>query len=231
MNIAAAMNVTRASWAAIAIAFSLLAGCDRSSHVSADADADVTADVADVAKSAAAPTSDDAATAITSLPPVDASRKYSDDAFRRAAHDGNIDIVRGAIATGTRVDAVDPDGKFTALLLAAYNGHSHVVRELLNHGAAVDSRDADGKTPLIHAASGPFPETVTMLIDAGADVNAAESTEGFTALMTAAALGEVEVIRILLARGADPTLRDADNDTAKDYAKNAGKFQAVNALP
>lgn len=199
----------------IGLGLSLLIGCDSSPQVSTDVAAKP------ITKSEP----------IAAIPAANASRKYSDEAFRLAAHDGNITIVRDAIAAGTTVDAPDPDRKFTALLLAAYNGHSHVVKELLKNGAAVDARDSEGKTPLIHASSGPFPETVTMLIDAGADVNATESTEGFTALMTAAAMGEVDVIKILLARGADPDIKDADNDTAKDHAKNAGKFPAVNALP
>ncbi len=168
-----------------------------------------------------------------SPPPIKETSQvqYSDDAFRLAAHDGNIDIVRKALETGTEVDSPDPDRKYTALLMAAYNGHTHVVKELLKHGANVDARDHEGKTPLMHAASGSFAETVTALIDAGANVNATESTEGFTALMTAAAMGESEVVRVLLERGADPSVVDQDNDTAKDHARNAGKTAIVEMLP
>ncbi|TWU50502.1 Ankyrin repeats (3 copies) [Rubripirellula tenax] len=160
-----------------------------------------------------------------------ASVRYSDEAFRVAAHDGNIDIVRDALAAGTKVDAPDPDRKYTALLMAAYNGHSHVVKVLLENGAEVDARDFEGKTPLIHAASGPFPDAVAMLIDAGANINATETTEGFTALMTAAAMGEADVVKLLLVRGADPTVVDADNDTAKNHAINAGKSDVAELLP
>ncbi|MGB7326135.1 MAG: ankyrin repeat domain-containing protein [Rubripirellula sp.] len=157
--------------------------------------------------------------------------QYSDEAFRVAAHDGNIDIVRKALAAGTKVDAPDPDRKYTALLMAAYNGHAHVIKVLLEHGAEIDARDFEGKTPLMHAASGPFPDAVTMLIDAGANVNATETTEGFTALMTAAAVGEVEVVKILLDRGADPNVVDEDNDTAKNHAINSGKPETAALLP
>ncbi|TWU55036.1 ankyrin repeat domain-containing protein [Rubripirellula reticaptiva] len=157
--------------------------------------------------------------------------QYSDEAFRVAAHDGNIDVVRKALAAGTNVDAPDPDRKYTALLMAAYNGHSHVIKVLLEHGAEVDARDFEGKTPLMHAASGPFPDAVTMLVDAGANVNATETTEGFTALMTAAAVGEVEVVKILLDRGADPNVVDEDNDTAKNHAINSGKPETAALLP
>ena len=155
---------------------------------------------------------------------------YSDEAFRYAAHDGNIDLVRQAIASGTEVDAADPVQGYTALLMAAYNGHADVVKLLIDNNAKVDARDREGKTPLIHASSGPFAKAAGLLIDGGADVDAAESTEGFTSLMTAAALGQTEVVQLLLRRGADKNLSDADGDTALSHAKNAGHQEIVKLL-
>ncbi len=157
--------------------------------------------------------------------------EYSGDAFRMAAHDGKIDVVRKAIAAGTEVDSRDPARNYTALLMAAYNGHTSIVKLLLKEGAEVDARDSEGKTPLMHASSGPFAETVAVLIDAGANVNATETTEGFTALMTAAAVGEVDVVKLLLQRGADPSIVDEDNDTAKNHAVTAGKPETAALLP
>jgi ankyrin repeat protein len=61
-------------------------------------------------------------------------------------------------------------------------------------------------TPLIEAASG-YVETVRLLIDRGADVNARDAM-GQTALMRAAMNGASEVILLLLEKGADPSIRD-----------------------
>ncbi|MDA8745372.1 ankyrin repeat domain-containing protein [Rubripirellula amarantea] len=155
---------------------------------------------------------------------------YSDDAFRMAAYEGKLDIVERAIESGIEVDCVDASKGHTALLMAAYNGHAPVVRFLINHDAKVDARDNEGKTPLIHACSGPFAETAEMLIDAGADVNAADSTEGFTPLMTAAALGEKEVVELLLEKNANVATTDDDGDTALSHAQNAGHSEIVTLL-
>lgn len=157
-------------------------------------------------------------------------RSYSGDAFRAAAHNGNIDLVREALASGVAVDIADPVQGYTALLMAAYNGHRDVVALLLDHQAEVDVRDKAGKTPLMHACSGPFTDAAGLLIQAGANVNAMEWTEGFTPLMTAAALGQPDVVKLLLKNGADRGMMDRDGDTALSHAQNAGHQQIVTLL-
>jgi ankyrin repeat protein len=54
--------------------------------------------------------------------------------------------------------------------------------------------------------------------------------EGFTALMTAAAEGQLEVVRLLLERGADPTLVDTDGDTALSFARQNGHTMVAQLL-
>jgi ankyrin repeat protein len=53
------------------------------------------------------------------------------------------------------------------------------------------------------AAQSGDPRTVTMLLEAGADVNARETAMGQTPLMFAAAHDRVEVVKLLIASGAD----------------------------
>src|SRR5690606_9425348 len=79
-------------------------------------------------------------------------------------------------------------------------------------------------------------ETIDLLLDAGADINArvtdsrtrtakltayihGRDHEGKTALFAAAELGWDKVVGHLVARGADPTVRDAAGKTALDYAR------------
>jgi ankyrin repeat protein len=154
----------------------------------------------------------------------------SADAFRMAAYEGRLDSVRSAVESGMDVNGVDPNQSLTALHMAAYNGHTETVEYLIEHGATVDSRDAEGKTPLIHACTGPFAKSVEALLDAGADVNARETTEGFTPLMMAAGLGEQEVVQVLLEHKADKTLLDADQESASDHARNSGHTAIVELL-
>ncbi len=114
--------------------------------------------------------------------------------------------------------------------LAAFNGHTDIVRMLLERGADVQHRDAAGRTALMYAATGPYAETVDVLLAAGAEPNAVDSGEKFTALMHAAAEGQLEVVRTLLAHNADPQLHDVDGDTARDFAERNGHAEVVQLL-
>jgi ankyrin repeat protein len=156
--------------------------------------------------------------------------RISDEDFRIAAYEGKIGTVRDAIESGSDVNATDPEKSLTALHMAAYNGHSEIVKLLIDHGATIDCRDNEGKTPLIHACTDAFPETVEILLDAGADVNAKESTEGFTPLMMGAGLGQTDVVRVLLRHNADKAMRDDDGDAAIDHARNKGHAEIVELL-
>ena len=157
------------------------------------------------------------------------SPKMSGDAFRVAAHDGNEALVREGIESGIDVTTTDAQGH-TALHMAAYNGHSDIIRVLLKAGCEVDRRDAEGKTPLMHASSGDFADAAQTLLDADAGIDLVDSGEGFTALMTAAALGEKEVVELLLKRGANKDLVDIDGESAKDFAASRGHDEIVKLL-
>jgi ankyrin repeat protein len=147
-----------------------------------------------------------------------------------AAYEGRLDTVRAAVEAGMDVNGIDAAQKLTALHMAAYNGHTETVKYLIDHGATVDCRDSQGKTPLIHACTGPFADSVRVLIEAGADVNARDATERFTPLMMAAGLGQPEVVELLLENKADATLLDDDQESAADHARNAGHPAIVEML-
>lgn len=82
------------------------------------------------------------------------------------------------------------------------------------------------------AATGDNAETVELLLNADAKViNAVDTGEGFTALMHAAAEGQVEVVKVLLKYNADATIRDADGDTAQDFARKNQHAEVSRLLP
>ncbi len=62
-----------------------------------------------------------------------------------------------------------------------------------------------------------------MLVQKGADVNRADTTEGWTALMLAAAEGHQPVVEVLLHHGADLDTTDQDGDAAIDHARERGQ--------
>jgi ankyrin repeat protein len=140
-----------------------------------------------------------------------------EEAFRQAAHDGQLEQVKALLKKGVPCDAVDQDGH-TALMFAAFNGHSEIVIYLLDAGAEIGKREYLDRTALHYGSTGPFPETVKILLDRGADPNEVDSDEHFSPLMHAAAEGHLEVVKVLIAHGADKSLKDVDGDDAASFA-------------
>ena len=132
------------------------------------------------------------------------------------------------------------DGSSVSLLdCAAFAGHATLVRELLARGADPRSTDVTGWSAMHAAASSESrvnpAGVVALLADAGANVNARverrveyDSDGEFyvvgggnppTPLMCAArGAVSVEVVRVLLSRGADIAATRDDGATAMEYA-------------
>ena len=157
-----------------------------------------------------------------------------------AAREGEVELARILVGAGADVNAVAGDGK-TALALAIFNGNYEVASFLVDSKADVNRADAQRFTPLFYAVdrrnmeTAPnFPWMVTAdpmplirkLLDAGANPNAlvnntprARMREGSprivfaTALMRAAFAADLELVKLLLERGADPKIisRDGEN--------------------
>ncbi len=128
------------------------------------------------------------------------------------------------------VDARSPDG-FTALHLAAFFGRPPVVRLLLDRGADPNTWATGGLRvqPLHSAVAGGDEAVAAMLVEAGADVNAAQDG-GYTPLMGAAQNGLAATVALLLAEGADPKALNEDVLTAADLAERAGHAEIAASL-
>jgi ankyrin repeat protein len=79
----------------------------------------------------------------------------------------------------------------------------------------------------MYASTGPFNETVSLLLKAGAETNLFDNEEHFTALMFAAAEGQAEVVQSLLKYGADKSLLDIDGESAYDFAMANGHTEVA----
>jgi len=126
--------------------------------------------------------------------------------------------------------AVAPDG-FFPLGLAAYFKHQDAVRLLLDMGADVHQAASNPtKVTALHAAvsSGQL-EIVRWLVEAGADVNARQQID-YTPLMGAAANARLEILDLLLAHGADPSLKTTEGRTAADLAREHGHGEVADRL-
>ena len=147
-----------------------------------------------------------------------------------AARTGSVAVVEQLLAYGADVNAAEADRQQTALMWAVAQEHSSVVRVLLEHGADIHARTMiwdqlentagntnpvgnfrmshGGSTPLLFAARNGDVETATVLVDAGAHVNAT-APSGRNVLVTAAHSGHGSLGIYLLEEGADPNASDA----------------------
>lgn len=93
------------------------------------------------------------------------------------------------------------------------------IAELLGPKQRVDvnALSPAGETPLLSAVDGGQYETVTMLIERGANVNKSNS-DRVTPLHSAAGFGRIDMAKYLIAKGAH-MMQDAEGDTPEDYAQ------------
>ena len=118
----------------------------------------------------------------------------------------------------TRIDATNAAGE-TPLMMAALRGRLDWIQRFIERGAQLRR---DGWTPLHYAASGPEPRAVKLLLDRGAPIDAL-SPNGSTPLMMAARYGDEAATLELIARGANPTLRNERGLNAADFARLGGR--------
>jgi uncharacterized protein len=121
-----------------------------------------------------------------------------------------------------QLEAANKAGE-TALMLAALRGNEDWVRRLLERGAQVNR---PGWTPLHYAATGSATALVALLLDKGADIEAA-SPNGTTPLMMAARYGNQESAVLLLSRGAKARSTNHAGLNAIEFARGAGRDKLV----
>jgi uncharacterized protein len=167
-----------------------------------------------------------------------------------AARQGNLDAVKVLAENGADLNKGAGDGS-TAMVVAIQNGHYDVARYLVEKGADINKANEKGWNPLylsvkhrnLETGTIPVPnqhqatDFIKLLLDRNVDVNARVSfnteirngqratwfeEDGATAFMRAALCGDIEVMRMLLAKGADPKIATADGTTALMAAAGVG---------
>ena len=103
----------------------------------------------------------------------------------RQAALGTTSAVLLLYAAGAQSEATDCKGQ-TSLMFAVSSGQTHTALTLLQECRAhVNAADSDGLTAVMKAAQGGHKDTVAVLVEKGADVNAA-AIGGMTAALLAA---------------------------------------------
>ena len=121
------------------------------------------------------------------------------------------------------------------LLSLSFIGCSHSTQSNDNASSpktaesAAQTRDADGNTPLLNAVNKGDTDELRRLVEAGADVNAANDA-GVTPLMNAGGMGNKEAVELLIQKGANVNHRTSGNYTPLMQAALVGNTEIVRIL-
>jgi uncharacterized protein len=156
--------------------------------------------------------------------------------FFEACALGLVDDVRRRLRDAPAVVREYARDGWPPLHLAGYFGHRETAEVLLDAGADVlaVSQNAEGNLAINAAAAGPRSaarlDLVGLLIARGSPVDGRGSPKGHTPLHEAAFNGDVALVRLLLDRGADRSLRTGAGQTAVEIADERGRVEAARLL-
>jgi uncharacterized protein len=164
---------------------------------------------------------------------IDARNGQGQTALLVATHHNHIAVAQWLVAQGADVNAQDAifDSPY---LLAGARGRLEILRMTLAAGASLRSVNRFGGTALIPAAHYGHVEVVRELLKTAIDVNHVNRL-GWTALLEAIILGDggpahTEIVRLLLAHGARPSLPDRDGVTPLTHAQRRSQTAIVGLL-
>jgi ankyrin repeat protein len=130
----------------------------------------------------------------------------------------DVTEVRRLVAAGVDTHVKDEAGA-SALMYATLYASPDEMRLLLDKGADPNAANDFGSTALMWAAGDT--EKIDLLLTRGASV-AAKTKRGHTAFLSAANHGNIDAMRLLVARGADPNATTEDGADVQSVALARG---------
>ncbi|KAM9463319.1 KN motif and ankyrin repeat domain-containing protein 1a isoform 2-T6 [Salvelinus alpinus] len=132
------------------------------------------------------------------------------------------------------VNMADGNGN-TALHYSVSHSNFHIVKTLLNANVCnVNQQNKAGYTPImlsvLAAVEAPKDMAIVEYLFSKGDVNAKASQAGQTGLMLAVSHGRMDMVRALLAQGAEVNVQDDEGSTALMCASEHGHAEIVKLL-
>ena len=156
--------------------------------------------------------------------PLAAQGMFSDGyEFLKAVKDRDGTAVTNALNKpgSTLIGSRDLATGETALHIVTQRRDLQWIQFLLQRGANPNVEDKRGITPLIIASNLGFADGIEALIKGGARIDVTNAA-GETPLISAVHRRDTALVRLLLAKGANPDRNDNSGRSARDYAELAG---------
>jgi ankyrin repeat protein len=114
--------------------------------------------------------------------------------FFSAIAAGHLDKVREALSADTNLVNARNENGISVVLFSLYNGKNEIARLLIDRGARLD---------LFEAAASGTQERVEQLLQKDPGTISSYSSDGWTALHLAVFFGRVNIVHLLLSKGAN----------------------------
>lgn len=153
--------------------------------------------------------------------PLHIAAVTSSDADNKLAVAANLIQVRGV-----DVDAADRQN-CTALHCAALRGRHDLLRLFIDASTDADCVDRNGRTPLMNACSGESVQCVLLLLAAGVDVHATDSSGRSACHWAVGSAVAAETLSCLVASGADINTLDKNGVSASSFANEVPTAESI----
>lgn len=165
--------------------------------------------------------------------PVDVRDPQGSTALLLAVRGNHVEVARSLLLHGASPNAKN-DMQDSPYLLAGALGRLQILRMLISYGADLKSTNRYGGTALIPACERGHAETVQVLLAAGVEADHVNRL-GWTCLLETVLLGDggpryQDIVRQLIAAGADLGLADKDGVTAQTHARRRSQHEVEQLL-
>ncbi|XP_045163885.2 ankycorbin-like isoform X5 [Mercenaria mercenaria] len=127
------------------------------------------------------------------------------------------------------MDQTGDDDK-TPVIVACQHGNAEQLKHLLDNGASVKASDTSGKTALHHCADNLETQCAEMLLEKDSAILEVQDEQGYTALALAVLVGNVNLIKLLLEKGADIGTDDNEGHKLAHWAAVCGHLKVLDIL-